>query len=76
MLYLGFALIRYVLIYNLHFSLNISSIKFSLYSKNWFFPYFWLFASNARQLYLYSISLKGSSHRESTVVIEQLVSKL
>ena len=76
MLYLGFALIRYVLIYNLHFSLNISSITFSLYSKNLFFPYFWLFASNARQLHLYSISLKGSSHREWTLVIEQLVSNL
>ena len=31
------------------------------------FPYFWLFASNSRYFELFSISVEGSSYRESTV---------
>ena len=72
MLYLGNALLRYVLIYNLEVSFNfhltfqqLNVIEmFTICSKNCFFPYSRLFSSSSRVLEPFSISLEGSSYRD------------
>ena len=76
MLYLGYVLLRYVLIYNLEVSFDFyltflqlkAGLKCSLCRRNRSLPYSRLFFSSSRYLELFSISLEGSSYRESTLL--------
>ena len=89
MLYFGYLLLRYVLIYNLEVSfhfhltfLQLNVIKMFTVHKSCFLPYsraifFELpITRNPDNSNLFSISLEDSSYRESTVLLIKIQSRL
>ena len=75
MLYLGYVLLRYVLIYNLEVSFNfhLTFLQLNVIKnvhcavKTVFYPTLGYFLRTPDNSNLFSISLEGSSYRESTV---------
>ena len=70
MLYLGYLLLRYVLIYNLEVSFNfhltflqLNVIKYSLCNKNCFYLTLGYFLRTPDNSNFFPISLEGSSYR-------------